>query len=103
MNVTGGDYGVQSMIAPLRRVLLKHARDAYRDVDAVAAGWRSLGYSGPPDLDQAVKQYDEFVALLRQDVPVIERCMMVAGNPVTRRRLQDAGRPSLNSTEARSL
>jgi hypothetical protein len=32
-------YGAQSMVAPLRRVLLKHARTAYRDAAHVAATW----------------------------------------------------------------
>ena len=72
MNMTTSEYGVQSMIAPLRRVLLKHARDAYRNVEAVAASWQALGYSAPPALDRAVSQYDDFVALLRDEVPEIE-------------------------------
>jgi N-dimethylarginine dimethylaminohydrolase len=66
------DYGVQSMIAPIRRVLLKHARDAYRNADAVAAGWEPLGYSCAPALDRAIGEYDAFVALLQQEVPAIE-------------------------------
>jgi N-dimethylarginine dimethylaminohydrolase len=66
------EYGVQSMIAPLRRVLLKHARDAYRDRETVTEGWQPLGYSAPPDLERAVSEYDAFVALLRREVPIIE-------------------------------
>ena len=66
------EYGVQSMIAPLRRVLLKHARDAYRDASVAAAGWRPLGYSGPPDVERAIVEYDAFLATLREEVPHIE-------------------------------
>ena len=65
-------YGVQSMIAPLRRVLLKHARDAYRDAATVAAGWQPLGYHGAPVLAEALREYDAFVELLQQEVPAIE-------------------------------
>jgi len=72
MKTTGMAYGVQSMIAPLRRVLLKHARDAYRDQQAVAMAWQPLGYRAPPALDRAVSEYDAFVALLQQEVPAIE-------------------------------
>jgi arginine deiminase len=66
------DYGVQSMVGPLRRVLLKHARDAYRTRETIATEWQSLGYLGPPDLARASDEYDAFLALLRQDVPAIE-------------------------------
>ena len=66
------DYGVQSMISPLRRVLLKHARDAYRDRDTVTTGWQALGYPAPPDLDRAIDEYESFLALLNQEVPLVE-------------------------------
>jgi arginine deiminase len=69
---TNVEYGVQSMIAPLKRVLLKHARDAYKDAENIAAGWQPLGYGAPPLLDRAIVQYDAFVALLEREVPVIE-------------------------------
>ena len=72
MKATGAEYGVQSMIAPLRRVLLKHARDAYRDESTVAMGWQALGYQGPPAFERAVSQYDGFVELLQQEVPMVE-------------------------------
>ena len=72
MNTTMPEYGVQSMVAPLRRVLLKHARDAYRDPETVANGWQSLGYRGAPALDRAIEEYDAFVELLQRDVPAIE-------------------------------
>ena len=42
MSATALNYGVQSMIAPLGRVLLKHARDAYRNPETIAAGWQAL-------------------------------------------------------------
>jgi N-dimethylarginine dimethylaminohydrolase len=72
MKTTVPAFGVQSMIAPLQRALLKHARDAYRNEATVAADWERLGYAAPPVLERAVRQYDEFVALLRQQVPAIE-------------------------------
>ena len=72
MNPTLPAFGVQSMVAPLQRALLKHARDAYRNQSTVAADWERLGYAAPPILERAVGQYDEFVALLRQHVPALE-------------------------------
>ena len=72
MKATGAEYGVQSMIAPLRRVLLKHARDAYRDESTVAMGWQALGYQSPPAFERAVSQYDAFAELVRREVPTVE-------------------------------
>jgi arginine deiminase len=72
MSATALNYGVQSMIAPLGRVLLKHARDAYRNPETIAAGWRALGYLAPTNLERAIKEYDAFVALLQQEVAALE-------------------------------
>jgi arginine deiminase len=72
MNTTLPAFGVQSMVAPLQRALLKHARDAYRNPSTVAADSERLGYAARPILERAVGQYDEFVALLRQHVPALE-------------------------------
>jgi N-dimethylarginine dimethylaminohydrolase len=72
MSTSTSSYGVASMIAPLRRVLLKHARDAFRDPETVSRGWQPLGYGSQPHLDRALKEYDDFVALLRQEVETIE-------------------------------
>ena len=65
-------YGVRSMISPLRRVLLKHARDAYRDQDTVSGEWHRLGYHGAPDFARAIAEYDAFVAILQREVPGLE-------------------------------
>jgi arginine deiminase len=70
--MTAVGYGAQSMVAPLRWVLLKHARTAYRDRAHVAAGWQDLGYSGCPDLEAAIRQYDAFLEVIRAEVPSVE-------------------------------
>lgn len=54
----------QSEVAELRRALLKHAQDAFRSVECIAGEWRELAYLGPPDYDQACREYDAFAALL---------------------------------------
>jgi N-dimethylarginine dimethylaminohydrolase len=55
----------QSEFAPLARVVLKHPRDAFVDQATIASQWRSLGFSGAPDLKRAADEYDAFVSLLR--------------------------------------
>lgn len=54
-------YGSQSMIAPLRRVLVKRPDQAFAVDDPVA--WH---YTGQPDLPRAQQEHDALVALLRQ-------------------------------------
>jgi N-dimethylarginine dimethylaminohydrolase len=55
---TGGDT------APLRRLLLKHARDAFADEATIAAQWEALNFTAKPDLARAIDEYDRFLALI---------------------------------------
>ncbi len=57
---------LQSDVAPLRRVLLKHPRDAFVDQERVDAQWRALGYTDRPLFDEACREYDAFVSLLER-------------------------------------
>jgi N-dimethylarginine dimethylaminohydrolase len=50
----------------LRRVLVKHVRDAFAGTEAIAAEWRDLNFTAPPDFTRAVDEYDRFLAILRQ-------------------------------------
>jgi dimethylargininase len=54
-------YGSQSMIAPLRKVLVRRPDEAFAVADP--ARWH---YSGPPNLQIAQQEHDELVATLRQ-------------------------------------
>jgi N-dimethylarginine dimethylaminohydrolase len=55
-------YGSQSMIAPLRRVLVRRPDEAFSVADP--ARWN---YSSRPDLEAAQQEHDALVDLLRQD------------------------------------
>jgi N-dimethylarginine dimethylaminohydrolase len=46
--------------------LIKHARDAFGDEGAVAAEWRALNFTAPPDLARAISDYDTFLDCLRR-------------------------------------
>jgi N-dimethylarginine dimethylaminohydrolase len=50
----------QSEVGTLTRVVLKHARDAFRSAAAIDAQWRALNFTAPPDLAVALEQYDRF-------------------------------------------
>ncbi len=56
----------QSEVAPLRRVVLKHARDAYVSDEVVERRWRDLHYSAPPDFGAACAESEALAALLAQ-------------------------------------
>jgi N-dimethylarginine dimethylaminohydrolase len=54
-------YGSQSMIAPLRRVLVKRPDQAFADADP--ARWH---YSGHPHLENAQREHDQLVDILKE-------------------------------------
>jgi N-dimethylarginine dimethylaminohydrolase len=56
------DRPAQSDVGALESVLLKHARDAFKD----AAAWRELNYLTPPDPVRAAAEYDRFAALIEE-------------------------------------
>jgi N-dimethylarginine dimethylaminohydrolase len=55
--------GTQSDVGRIERILLKHARDAFRDDASIATQWQELNYPSPPDLARAVDEYDRLVSL----------------------------------------
>jgi N-dimethylarginine dimethylaminohydrolase len=54
-----------SEVAPLRRVVIKHARDAFVDAAAIRAQWQALDFSGAPDLGRAAAESERFIDILR--------------------------------------
>ena len=56
--------GGQSEVGKLRRVAIKHARDAFGDAAAIERQWRDLRYLARPDVTAATPEYERFLALL---------------------------------------
>ena len=54
----------QSDVGRLRRVVVKHVRDAFVDEAAIDRQWQDLNYYGRPDLPRAIGEYDNFVELM---------------------------------------
>src|SRR5690349_23507884 len=54
-------YGNQSMVAPMKRVLVKRPAETTEDVER----WQEFGYHFPPDVDETRRQHDGLVKLLR--------------------------------------
>jgi N-dimethylarginine dimethylaminohydrolase len=55
-----------SEVGRLRTVALKHARDAFISAEAIAAEWRDLNFTAPPDRARALQEYDEFAACITE-------------------------------------
>ena len=53
------------MVNGVKRILLKHPRDAFLNQQKVNSESKGLNYPSPPDLDLAVKQYDLFVDIIK--------------------------------------
>jgi N-dimethylarginine dimethylaminohydrolase len=64
-------FGSQSEVNRIKRLLLKHPRDAFLSQESIQAQWKGLNYTNPPDFDRAVEEYDEFVRLLERFIPEI--------------------------------
>ena len=65
------NYGCQSMVAPIKRLLLKHPKDAFIDQQKTEEQWRELNYLGCPDYEKALDEYEHFVSLLKGHVDTI--------------------------------
>jgi len=54
----------QSEVGTITRLVVKHARDAFRGPENIAAEWQGLNFTAAPDFSRAIAQYDRFLALL---------------------------------------
>lgn len=57
-------YGCQSMVRPLKRVLVKRPEEAFESQERIDAQWQSLDYLARPDYHRAVEEHRRFTALL---------------------------------------
>jgi N-dimethylarginine dimethylaminohydrolase len=71
----------QSEVGELERVVIKHARDAFRSAEKVAAEWTDLGFTALPDFSRAMAEYDAFVELLNGAGARVE--MLAASDSLT--------------------
>lgn len=60
-------FGCTDEVSPLRHVLLKFPKPAFRSRTSVEKHWRELHYSSPPDLERAEEEHDAFTAILKKE------------------------------------
>jgi len=61
-------FGCQSMVKPIKRMLLKHPRDAFLSPENIAAQWQELNYLSAPDFAKALDEYERFASLLSKTI-----------------------------------
>jgi arginine deiminase len=64
-------FGAQTETGPIRAVLLKHPREAWRDQENVRRHWQALSYTEEPDFAKACAEYDAFAGILGRFVPEV--------------------------------
>ena len=64
-------FGCQDMVKQVRRILLKHPKDAFIDQSTIDRQSSELNYSTAPDFDIACKDYDIFLNIIRSFAPEI--------------------------------
>jgi arginine deiminase len=55
----------QSEVGAIKRLILKHSRDAFESDEVISAQWRELHYEGTPDFERASLEYDKLAELLQ--------------------------------------
>ena len=58
------NFGCQNMVDPLRKVLIKHPRDAYQNQTTVDRQSINLKYNSVPNFEKALADYEFFINLL---------------------------------------
>lgn len=61
-----------SMYAPLKHVIVKHPQDAFRSQDHLRNKWKTFNYLSEPNFDEALREYAEFIAILKKYVDKID-------------------------------
>lgn len=58
---------LQSETAPLKRVIVRHARDAFVNVKRIEQQWEELCYRSAPNFQRALAEYDSFLQCLASE------------------------------------
>lgn len=65
------ESGSQSEVGKIQKILIKHPKDAFLSQGNIENQWRRLSYTGCPDYDKALDEYEKFADLLKREVSEI--------------------------------
>ena len=57
-------YSCHNMVNPIKKIILKHPKDAFKDQDTINKQFSRLNYFEAPNFNRAISDYDKFVGLL---------------------------------------
>jgi len=69
----------QSEYRPIKRILVKHPRDAYGSQSEADANWKDLGYPAPVSYSTVTREFEAFVKILDKFVPTISYLPAASG------------------------
>jgi N-dimethylarginine dimethylaminohydrolase len=61
----------QTEYAPIKKILVKHPKDAYRDQANADANWKDLGYPSPVSYEKVTAEFEAFIKILEKFIPTI--------------------------------
>lgn len=64
-------FSCVSEVGQIQSLLLKHPRSAFLGPENIQQQWQELNYLAPPDYEKALKEYENFVRMLKEVVPDI--------------------------------
>lgn len=67
-----GMHYCSSMYAPLKHVIVKHPKDAFRSQEHLSDGWKTFNYLSEPNYNEALREYAEFTSILEKYVEKID-------------------------------
>ncbi|MFS0784289.1 dimethylarginine dimethylaminohydrolase family protein [Bacillus sp. 1P06AnD] len=63
------EYGCQSMVGRIERILIKHPEDAFISQEHLNRNWQDYYYVSCPDYENALREYSAFEKILKEYVP----------------------------------
>ena len=57
-------YSCHNMVNPIKKIILKHPKDAFKDQETINKQFSRLNYFEAPNFNRAISDYDKFVSLL---------------------------------------
>ena len=55
-----------SEVGQIKSLLLKHPEQAFLGVEEIRSQWKELNYTAPPDFEEACREYDFFLDILKK-------------------------------------
>ncbi len=59
------NFGCQSMVAPLRSVIVKNPEVAFRNQSFIDSQWKQLNYADRPNYEKAIQEHEALTEILR--------------------------------------